>query len=235
MTLSTLIITPVIPLLYPVPYRQRYAYAQLWTRFNLWWLEISCGLKYRVTGLENVPASACIIVAKHQSAWETLALQKFFPYQVWVLKKEVLWIPFFGWAMAAMEPIAINRSSARKALKQLICQGQQRLEDGRCVVIFPEGTRVPPGKKGKYGQGGAALAVQTGFPVVPVAHNAGEFWRRNDFIKRPGTIDVIIGKPIESVHKTTAELGRQVEDWIEYQMQTISITPYTAQPYQRKG
>lgn len=234
LSISTIIITPVIPFLYPIPYSLRYRYAHQWTRFNLWWLEITCGLKYRVEGHENIPAGPCIIMSKHQSAWETMALQKMFPPQVWVMKREIFWLPFFGWAIAAMEPIAIDRSSGKKAIKQIVEQGQKTLDSGKWVVIFPEGTRVPPGKKGRYGLGGAILATETHYPVIPVALNSGEFWRRNDFIKRPGTIDVVIGKTISSDNKTAAELNHQVEEWIENQMQRISITPYTGELHKRK-
>jgi 1-acyl-sn-glycerol-3-phosphate acyltransferase len=174
-------------------------------------------------------------MSKHQSAWETMALQKMFPPQVWVMKREIFWLPFFGWAIAAMEPIAIDRSSGRKAVRQIVDQGRQKLEAGRWVVIFPEGTRVPPGKKGRYGMGGAILATETGYPVVPVAHNAGEFWKRNDFIKRPGTIDVVIGAPIESHNKEPAQLNQEVENWIEETMQKISLTPYTGELYKRNS
>ena len=174
-------------------------------------------------------------MAKHQSAWETMALQKLFPPQVWVMKREIFWLPFFGWAIAAMEPIAIDRASGRKAISQIVEQGQKKLDEGRWIVIFPEGTRVPPGKKGRYGMGGAILATETGYPVMPVAHNAGEFWKRNDFIKRPGTIDVVIGKPIQTTHIEASELNQQIEDWIEGQMKEISITPYSGELHKRKA
>lgn len=235
LALSTVIITPLIPLLYPLPFALRYRYAHQWTRFNLWWLQLTCRLKYRVEGLDNIPVTPCIIMSKHQSAWETMALQLFFPPQVWVMKREVFWLPFFGWAIAAMEPIAIDRASGRKAVTQIIEQGRKRLNDGRWIVIFPEGTRVPPGKKGRYGQGGGILSAETGYPIIPVALNAGEFWRRNAFIKRPGTIDVVIGEPLYPEGKTATELTRQVEDWIEGEMQRISITPYTGEPHKRKA
>lgn len=234
LTISTIVITPVIPFLYPIPYNLRYRYAHNWTRFNLWWLQITCGLKYRVSGATDIPQGAHIVMAKHQSAWETMALQKLFPPQVWIMKREIFWIPFFGWAIAAMEPIAIDRSSGRKAVAQIVEQGRKKLADGHWVVLFPEGTRVPPGKKGRYGLGGAILATETGYPVIPVAHNAGEFWKRNDFIKRPGTVDVVIGEPIESKGLTPNELNQKVEAWIEGEMEKISITPYTGELHQRK-
>lgn len=200
----------------------------------MWWLEVTCGLKYRVEGSENIPKSPCIIMSKHQSAWETMALQKMFPPQVWVMKREIFWIPFFGWAIAAMEPIAIDRSSGRKAISQIIEQGKKTLDSGKWVVIFPEGTRVPPGKKGRYGMGGAILATKSGYPVIPVALNSGEFWRRNDFIKRPGTIDVVIGKPIDSADREPDSLNHEIEEWIEMQMKRISITPYSGELHRRK-
>lgn len=235
MALSTLIITPIVPLLYPIPYALRYRYAHLWTRFNLWWLQLTCGLRYRVAGLENIPTTPCIIMSKHQSAWETLALQVFFPPQVWVIKREIFWIPFFGWAIAAMEPIAIDRSSGKKAVEQIITQGQKKLDEGRWIVVFPEGTRVPPGKKGRYGQGGGILATETGYPVIPVALNSGEFWRRNAFIKQPGIIDVVIGKPISPEGKKANQITLEVESWIEGEMKKISITPYTGELHKRKA
>ena len=234
LSVSTILITPFVPLLYPFPYATRYRFAHQWTRFNLWWLEKTCGLNYRVTGTDNIPETPCVIMAKHQSAWETMALQKLFPPQVWVMKREIFWLPLFGWAIAAMEPIAIDRASGRKAVNQIVEQGRKKLDDGRWIVIFPEGTRVPPGKKGRYGMGGAILATETGYPVIPVAHNAGEFWKRNDFIKRPGTIDVIIGKPIETTNTEAAVLNQQVEDWIEKRMSEISITPYSGELHKRK-
>lgn len=227
MLISTLLITPVIPLLYPIPYLSRYRYARQWAHFNLWWLELTCGVKYEVSRTGDLPDTPCIIISKHQSTWEILALQKLFPLQTWVMKRELLWIPFFGWAAAALEPIAINRLSGHKALSQVIEQGRKKLQSGCWVIIFPEGTRVPPGKKGRYGMGGAMLATKTGFPVIPVAHNAGEFWKPKKFIKRPGTIKVVIGGPIDTRDKTSARLNQEIEDWIETEMKKISITPYT--------
>jgi 1-acyl-sn-glycerol-3-phosphate acyltransferase len=184
----------------------------------LWWLRITCGVRYRVIGRENIPEMPSIILSKHQSAWETLAFQQIFPPQVWVLKRELLWVPFFGWGLAMTSPIAINRSAGREALKQLVSQGKDRLAKGFWVVIFPEGTRMPPGTKGKYHIGGAWLSTHTGSTVIPVAHNAGEFWPKNSFIKKPGAITVSIGKPIQSAGLKPDELNQQVEQWIEQEM-----------------
>lgn len=138
------------------------------------------------------------------------------------MKKELLSVPFFGWATRLMEPIALDRKAGRKAVDQLIEQGRDRLEKGRWVMIFPEGTRIPPGKKGRYKIGGASLAEATGYPVIPVAHNSGEYWPRRGFIKKPGTIQVRIGKPIETTNKTAQQILQEAEAWIEAQMKIIS-------------
>ncbi len=156
-----------------------------------------CGLDYRVEGREHLPGGAAIILSKHQSAWETIAFQEIFPPQTWVLKRELMWIPLFGWALALLRPIAIDRSAGRKAIEQVIEQGRERLQSGIWVVVFPEGTRVAPGTRKRYGMGGAVLAAETGYPVVPVAHNAGSFWPRRGFLKRPGTVRVVIGPVID--------------------------------------
>ena len=189
-----------------------------WARFVVRWLALACGLKYRVIGAENIPAHPCVILAKHQSAWETIAFQAIFPPQIWVLKRSLLLIPFFGWALWALKSIAIDRSAGREALKQLVSQGKDRLAIGLSVVVFPEGTRVSPGHKGKYHIGGAWLATHTGATVLPVAHNAGEYWRKNSLLKYPGTITVSIGKPIEAAGMKADVLNHQVEAWIEAEM-----------------
>ena len=204
-----------------VPYRLRYALVSRWSHWNLWWLDKTCGLNHNVSGTENIPARPTIIFCKHESAWETLALQRYFAPQVWVIKRELLWIPFFGWGLATLRPIAINRKSRRAALGQILLQGRQRLKDGCWVVIFPEGTRVAPGKRRPYRPGGAALAEKTGYPVLPVAHNAGDYWPRNSFIKRPGTIELVIGPPIESSGHSAAEINRLAESWIEATVEGI--------------
>jgi 1-acyl-sn-glycerol-3-phosphate acyltransferase len=187
--------------------------------FLLWHL---CGLRYRIIGAENIPKSPSIVLSKHQSAWETLAFQEIFPPQVWVLKKELLRIPFFGWGLAMTSPIAIDRSAKKKALEQIVDQGKDRLKQGFWIVVFPEGTRIPPGQRGKYRIGGAWLATHTNVPVVPVAHNAGEFWGRNSFVKHSGTITVSIGQPIDPTGMEAGELNAQVEAWIEAEMLRIS-------------
>lgn len=209
-------------LCFAFPFRIRYAVATRWARLNLWCLATICKLRYHVTGRENIPRETAIIFSKHQSTWETLALQKIFPPQVWVMKRELLWVPFFGWALAMLGSIAIDRKAGRRAIEQLIAQGRQRLEDGRWVVVFPEGTRIAPGQKGRYRIGGAVLAEQSGHPIVPVAHNAGQFWPRRGFIKHPGVIQVVIGTPIQSQGRTAADILKEAEDWIEGTMAMIS-------------
>ena len=199
----------------PMPYRLRYALVSRWTHWNLWLLEKICGLGHRVTGEEHIPARPAIIFCKHESAWETLALQRYFTPQVWVIKRELLWIPFFGWGLATLRPIAIDRKAGRAGLEQILTQGRERLAEGCWVVIFPEGTRVAPGERRRYRQGGALLAQATGSPVLPVAHNAGDFWPRNSFIKYPGTIELAFGPTIESSGRSPGEINRLAEDWIE--------------------
>lgn len=187
----------------------------------MWLLRVVCDIRMEVLGKENIPQEACIVLCKHQSAWETFALQTVFPPQVWVLKRELLLLPFFGWGLALTSPIAINRSKGKQAMKQLLTQGKQRLNDKFCVVIFPEGTRMPYGKRGKYKLGGALLGESSGAPVVPVAHNAGRHWGRNAFLKYPGTITMSIGKPIDTRGLKADEINRQAEEWIEAEMERM--------------
>lgn len=222
MWLSTLLIAPLAVLTFPFPFTVRYAFITQWARFNLWWLKVSCGLRYRVHGRDRIPSANAIVFCKHQSAWETLALQQIFPPQVWLLKRELLWVPFFGWGLAMLEPIAIDRRAGRRAVEQLVRQGKERLANGRWVVIFPEGTRVAPGQTGRYGIGGAVLAAASGYPVVPVAHNAGAFWPRRGFIKRPGVITVVVGPPIDSRGKDAETIKEEAKAWIEDACREIS-------------
>jgi 1-acyl-sn-glycerol-3-phosphate acyltransferase len=193
----------------------RYRFASGLAYSLMWLLRVICGVRMEVRGAEHIPKQPCVVLCKHQSAWETFALQTVFPPQVWVLKRELLWLPFFGWGLAMTSPIAIDRSKGKQAMKQLLEQGRDRLASGFCVVIFPEGTRMPYGVRGKYKMGGAMLGASTGAPVVPVAHNAGKFWGRNAFVKRPGTIVMSIGKPIDPSGLTAEEINRRAEDWIE--------------------
>ena len=221
MLLSVLVYVPLALLTFPFPHKSRYRFISGWARMQMWLVRLLCGIRYRVEGREHLPKGPAIILAKHQSAWETLAFQELFPMQTWVLKRELLWIPFFGWGLALMKPIAIDRGAGRRAVMQVIEQGKERLEDGIWIVVFPEGTRVMPGQRRRYGIGGAALAVETGYPVVPVAHNAGSFWPKRGFLKRPGTIQVVVGPTIHTRDKTAEEIIQRTEEWIETTMAEI--------------
>jgi 1-acyl-sn-glycerol-3-phosphate acyltransferase len=225
-TLIQFVITPPYALIalatFPLPPLSRYRIISGWAHLMLFLLRVICGVRYRVLGAEHIPRTPSIVLSKHQSAWETLAFQQIFPPQVWVLKKELLRIPFFGWGLAMTSPIAIDRGSGKAALKQIVKQGKDRLQQGFWIVIFPEGTRIAPGEKGKYGIGGAWLATHADAPVVPVAHNAGEFWSKDAFVKLPGTITVSIGAPIDSTGMEPGELNTRVETWIEAEMARIS-------------
>ena len=205
-------------LLIPLPAVMRSRWVSGWAHAVIWWLKVTCNLRYEVTGREHIPATPSIILAKHQSAWETIALQSIFPPQVWVLKRELLMIPFFGWGLWAVGSIPIDRSSGREALKKLVSHGKDRLKRGLWVVIFPEGTRMAPGVRGKYHVGGAWLASHTETAVVPVAHNAGRFWRKNSILKYPGVIQVVIGQPINTTGLKPDAVNKQVEEWIEAEM-----------------
>lgn len=217
--------------LFPFDLRERLMRTFPWLIVQ--WLQLSCGLKYRVTGLEHLPprGQGIIVMSKHQSSWETFAFEVLLPAKSWVLKRELLHIPVFGWGLRAMEPIAIDRAAGRAAVKQVVDQGRARLDKGRWVVVFPEGTRVPPGQRVRYKQGGAILAEQSGYPILPVAHNAGSFWRKGQFTKRPGTIDVVFGPVISSEGKKAGEILAEAEAWIEGTMDRI--TPPTVPEEQR--
>ena len=215
--LGILVITPLFSVLaivlFPLPAVTHSRIVSSWAYLTMAWLKLTCGLSFRVIGQENIPNHSCIVLSKHQSAWETIC-----PPQLWVMKRSLLWIPFLGWAFAALKAIAIDRAAGREALKQMVDQGMDRLTKGLWVVIFPEGTRIAPGKRGKYHIGGAWLATHTQATVVPVAHNAGEFWRKNSFLKTPGVITVSIGKPIPSAGLKPDALNQMVEEWIESEM-----------------
>lgn len=222
MVVSTIVIGFALPISALFPFRVSTKIARMYAWFIVHSLRILCGVDYQVRGQENIPEGAAILFSKHQSTWETYALQLIFPPQVWVFKRELLWVPFFGWGLAALKSISIDRSSGRKAIKQIVEQGRQRLDAGIWVTIFPEGTRVAPGQHKRWGIGGAILAEQTGYPIVPVAHNAGEFWAKRSFIKRPGTIQVVIGKPVETKGRKAAVINAEVEAWMDAAMADIA-------------
>jgi len=206
---------------FPPPRLTRYRIISGWSRLVVRLARALCGIRWQVEGREHLPASPSVILSKHQSAWETLAFQEIFPPQVLVLKRELLWIPFFGWGLAQMSPIAIDRSKGRAALRDIARRGRERLSQGFWVVIFPEGTRVGVGERREYQQGGAWLAAHCGVPVVPVAHNAGRLWPRNAFLKTPGTVTVRIGPPIPTAGRDAKQISADVEAWIEGEQRSL--------------
>jgi 1-acyl-sn-glycerol-3-phosphate acyltransferase len=212
---SVAVFAPFALLTVVVPFAWRYAFIIRWAWFQLWLADRLLGITYEVEGRENIPSGSAVVLSKHQSAWETLAFQEIFPPSVWILKRELLWVPLFGWALALLRPIAINRSAGQRALDQIVTQGRERLDKGIWVVVFPEGTRVAPRQRVRYKIGGAALAAATGYPVVPVAHNAGSFWPRRGFVKRPGVVRIVIGPAIPTRGRTALEVIADVERWIE--------------------
>jgi 1-acyl-sn-glycerol-3-phosphate acyltransferase len=214
-TALTIVWSIISLLTFPFEPLTRYRIITTWSRIVVWLARVICGIRYEVRGLERLPRQPSIVLGKHQSAWETLAFQVFLPPQVWVLRRSLLRVPFFGWGLAMASPIAIDRGAGMQALKQTLEQGRDRLARGFWIIIFPEGTRVAPGQRAKYQVGGAWLAAKTGAPVVPIAHNAGRLWRRNAFLKFPGVITVSIGEPIDPAGLKPEELNRRVEDWIE--------------------
>lgn len=189
----------------------------------LWAGDFFCGLKVVVEGKENLPTTPSVIMIKHTSTLETYGHVPMFPRTAWVVKRELTWAPLFGWAIGlVLNPIAINRGRGGSAIKQVIAKGKRRLEQGTWVTIFPEGTRMPPGETRKYGISGAALAKEAGVRIVPVAHNAGDFWRHREFVKRPGTVRFVIGPSIDASTRPPKDTTLVVQDWIEGKMLEIS-------------
>lgn len=203
-----------------------YNMAQAWGRAVLAWVRITCGIRHEVQGQENVPDYPVVVLSKHQSAWETLFLLTHLPPAGWIIKRELLWLPVVGWCLYILRAISIDRSSGREARDQIVEQGGDRLRDGIWVVIFPEGTRVAPGQRKRYGAGGALLATKAGAQVLPVALNAGEVWGRYAFLKRPGIIQVHFGPLIDGRGKTAETLNAEVQVWIEGEMARISPKLY---------
>lgn len=200
--------------------------ATRWGKVNLWLQHVICGLDYELRGAENLPDGACIIMAKHQSTWETIGLRGILkPQQSWVLKQELMRLPIFGWALHFAKSIPIDRSAGRRAVIKVVEAGSARLAEGRYVVIFPEGTRTAPGERRKYGMGGAILAERSGVDVVPIAHNAGVFWRRRGVKKYPGTIHVVVGPAIPSRERKAADIMQDVESWIEARQKEFPLEP----------
>ncbi len=227
---STVIFALLALAIAPMRFERRYAVITSWTRFNLWWLRLTCGLHQEVRGLENIPGTPGVILCKHESAWETLALQTVFYPQSWVLKRELLRIPFFGWGLRMLRPIAIDRSAGREAVKQLIAEGRERLGEGSWIVVFPEGTRVAPGESRPFQKGGSILAKRAGATITPVAHNAGDFWPRRSFLKFPGTIQMVIGPPIDTRGMNTEEINTRAKEWIETEVAALRNHSHDPQP-----
>jgi 1-acyl-sn-glycerol-3-phosphate acyltransferase len=222
---ALVVVTPPYAVLalgtFALPRMARYRIISGWSRLVIWLSRRLLGITWRIEGGEHLPDGPAVILAKHQSAWETMAFQVIFPPQVHVLKRELLWIPFFGWGLALMSPIAINRGRGAAALRSIARRGRERLSQGFWVVVFPEGTRVAPGERREYQLGGAWLAAASGAPVVPVAHNAGLFWPRNAFLKRPGTVTIRIGPTIEAANRDPKTVNQLAETWIEEQQRIL--------------
>lgn len=200
----------------------RFKVASCWCSLVLSWLRITCNISFRFEGQEYLAQTPAVILSKHQSTWETLALQVAYQPLTWVAKRELMRVPLFGWGLALLKPIGIDRAAGRKAMEQIVEQGAERLRSGISVVVFPEGTRTSPGTKRRYRIGGAVLAKESGFKVIPVAHNAGQFWGRRSFVKQPGEIVMRFGAPIEVADKTPSEIIAEVEQWIEAAVAEIS-------------
>ena len=195
------------------PYSTRQKFLSQWAIFCIWWLKITLNITTRIIGQENVNKSPCVIISNHQSTWETLAFQTIFPAHTWVLKKELLWLPVFGWSLALLKPIIINRGDKLNAIKKVILQGSDRLNKGISVVVFPEGTRQPYNQLGDYQNGGAAIAKKTGYDIIPVYHNAGKIWPKGSFIKKPGVITIVIGEAISSSSMTSSGITEEIRNW----------------------
>lgn len=199
----------------PLPRRYTYAGTVAWCNSVLWLLRVLCRLDYRVDGREHLPPSNSVMLLKHSSAWETIAQLCIFPAQTWVLKRELMWVPVLGWVLWLLNPIAIDRRGGGVAVQQVLEQGRARLAEGLWIMIFPEGTRMPAGATRRYGMSGALLAAAEGLPVVPVTHNAGYFWPRRGWLKRRGTIRVVIGPPIETRGVEPRVVNERAQRWIE--------------------
>lgn len=222
MIIYTIIFATSAILLRPFPFIVMSRYLRFYAVLTIYTLRYICGVRFEIRGKENIPAEPIIIFCKHQSTWETYALQMIFQKICYVVKRELFLVPFFGWGLAAMRPIAIDRGSGATAVQQIVTKGKQRLAEGISVVIFPEGTRTAPDRPGKYKMGGAVFAAQSGHRIVPVAHNAGECWRRGGFVKSPGIVHVRIGPPIETTGKAPEQILAEAKSWIEAQMPIIS-------------
>ncbi len=217
-TLMILSVPPyAVAVLLAAPFGGRACYPLVvsWARLNVWLLKTICGLDYTVRGQENIPDEASVAMLKHSSAYETIVQLLVFPRQTWVLKRELLWLPFFGWGLAVLQPIAINRRAGGSAVEQVIRQGSRRLADGIWVMVFPEGTRMPPGETRRYGLSAVLLAQAAGRKLVPVAHDAGYYWPRRGLRKRPGTVRFVVGQPVDPAGRDPREVNAEIQAWVE--------------------
>lgn len=219
---------PMAVLSIPLPLRQRFSLLNVYNRFVLFWLRITCGIEYRFEGLENLPDTHHVMVANHQSEWETIILHTLKPPLCTVLKQELLNIPIFGWGLRLIKPIPLDRSQPAKMLRKVLKVGGERLDEGLSVLIFPEGTRVAPGKRKPFSKSAAMIACKAGVPLVPVAHNAGEHWDPKSWIKMSGTLTLRIGKPISTLGRRADEVIAEAENWVETQLAEISAIPRPA-------
>lgn len=201
-----------------LPYSRRYPLLIGWNRFTLYWARIACGIRYRVSGRENLPDRPCVVIANHQSSWETILLPTLFPQMCTLLKRELLKIPFFGWSLKLMRPIAIDRDNPRAALRQMMEQGAERIEAGCSVLIFPQGTRVEHGAPLRFARGAAQLAIRSGADIVCVAHDAGRCWPPRRLTKRPGIVNVVVSPPFATAGADAAELTEKARSWIQQQL-----------------
>lgn len=209
-------------LIWPLlPYSIRWRIVTLWNRFTMFWLWLCCDVKINIIGQRRRDRYPCVVLAKHQSTWETMFLQYYFGPVSTILKKELLRIPFFGWGLASIRSIAIDRKNPVQALKDIKTKGLERIRQGNNLLIFPEGTRIPLGEVGNYARSGADIACAAGVPVVPVAHNAAECWPHKHFLKYPGTITVVIGEPIDTIGRDRKDVTEEVKTWIETQINQL--------------
>lgn len=228
--LTALIFGPLILLAMPFPLHKRYQFAVLWPRFLIYLAKVILGIRYEVIGKENIPTDRQVIyLVKHQSAYETLFIPWFTPYPVvFVYKKVLEYIPLFGWALASLNNIPIDRGRSSEALRQVLRRGSKRIAQGRSPVLFPEGTRTPVGKKGRYKPGGVRLAMHSQTDIIPVAHNAGKLWPKNAFVKKPGTVTLSFGPPIKPGDRSCDDISAEVEHWIESEMIRLNPEDYTS-------
>ena len=220
--ISVLCASILVVLSFPLPYAIKFSIARNWGQSMLWVGEKVCNIKFQVEGKENIPLQPSVIMIKHSSVFEAYAQLVVFPQQTWVVKKELQWVPIFGWALNILKAIPINRKSGRTAVTQVIEEGKKRLKNGIWITIFPEGTRMKPGESKKFGISGAILAKSANVKIIPVAHNAEDFWESHKIIKKPGTVRFCIGRPINTNEKEVREINLEVKEWIDSKMKVIS-------------